>query len=191
MTKLCPICGLEFSVRPSRSHTRRFCSRRCQAAHYRTLTGPLCNHWKGFGPDVIRTRNTLREAARRAVYSDPEFDHVVWESIKAEYEYRCAACLAPETEDSCLTIDHIVPLSRGGVHERANVQPLCFTCNVRKHIRIIYYTSGFEVVDLDALPQEFLRPSRLKILAALQASNGSIQIPGVRAFSRRVPAVKA
>ena len=29
-------------------------------------------------------------------------------------------------------LDHIVPLSKGGAHERRNVQLLCPTCNVRK-----------------------------------------------------------
>ena len=34
------------------------------------------------------------------------------------------------------TLDHVVPLSRGGPHERSNVRPACLSCNSRKQDRI-------------------------------------------------------
>lgn len=38
-----------------------------------------------------------------------------------------------------LTVDHVVPISLGGPHELENVQPLCKSCNCKKHARIIDY----------------------------------------------------
>lgn len=45
---------------------------------------------------------------------------------------RCAECSATER----LEVDHIIPFSRGGSHDRSNLQALCRHCNVRKGARI-------------------------------------------------------
>ena len=38
-----------------------------------------------------------------------------------------------------LTVDHIVPVSLGGKNTIDNLQPLCLTCNSKKHNKIIDY----------------------------------------------------
>ncbi|MDZ7599365.1 MAG: HNH endonuclease [Desulfobacterales bacterium] len=43
----------------------------------------------------------------------------------------CHYCQAP-TPAQELTMDHIVPLARGGKTTRGNVAPCCKTCNTRK-----------------------------------------------------------
>lgn len=40
----------------------------------------------------------------------------------------CACCGSTNN----LTIDHIIPISRGGKNERSNVQVLCEPCNLKK-----------------------------------------------------------
>lgn len=50
--------------------------------------------------------------------------------------YRCGIC-GSEThgvwpEPTAATVDHIVPLSKGGEHSYANVQCACWVCNLRK-----------------------------------------------------------
>lgn len=44
----------------------------------------------------------------------------------------CAKCGAT----TALSVDHIIPLSRGGTHDRENLQCLCLPCNMRKSWRV-------------------------------------------------------
>ena len=48
----------------------------------------------------------------------------------------CHICWRP-LRGSDTHIDHIVPLSRGGGHARANIAPICRSCNSRKHTRLL------------------------------------------------------
>ena len=65
-----------------------------------------------------------------------------WEDIKRYYNFRCVKCGIKESELkkiwkgtylNKLTKDHIVPISRGGTDFIWNIQPLCISCNARKH----------------------------------------------------------
>lgn len=59
-----------------------------------------------------------------------------WVSIKIKYGNICLCC---GRNDVKLTMDHIVPLSKGGLHSPDNIQPLCGRCNSRKHNKTIDY----------------------------------------------------
>lgn len=61
-----------------------------------------------------------------------------WESLKAKYNWTCPACIKREPEIR-LTLDHIVPLSKGGSNNIENIQPLCSLCNSRKNNKTIKY----------------------------------------------------
>ena len=55
-----------------------------------------------------------------------------WEEIQNEQNSQCKDC-----DTLCkLTIDHIVPLSKGGHHIKENIQGLCHPCNSSKGNRI-------------------------------------------------------
>jgi 5-methylcytosine-specific restriction endonuclease McrA len=41
----------------------------------------------------------------------------------------CTSCGSPGTAANPLTIDHIVPLSKGGTNARENLMVLCYRCN--------------------------------------------------------------
>lgn len=58
-----------------------------------------------------------------------------WADILFFYGYRCLACGTTEK----ITMDHVIPLIKGGEHSAKNVQPLCKSCNSKKHDKIIDY----------------------------------------------------
>jgi len=47
-----------------------------------------------------------------------------------------SSCVACGSYDK-ITMDHIIPLSRGGRHSIGNLQPLCFSCNASKSNRFM------------------------------------------------------
>lgn len=50
------------------------------------------------------------------------------------YDKMCAYCgLEPAN-----TLDHAIPVSRGGGNWPANIYPACFECNREKHIKILH-----------------------------------------------------
>ena len=61
-----------------------------------------------------------------------------WETLKAQYNWTCPCCKKQEPKIN-LTEDHIIPLSKGGSDNIENIQPLCRSCNCKKHIKIIKY----------------------------------------------------
>lgn len=58
-----------------------------------------------------------------------------WRALCTAYNHKCVRC-GLEKE---LTIDHIKPLSKGGLNKIENIQPLCMDCNVWKHTKEIDY----------------------------------------------------
>lgn len=59
-----------------------------------------------------------------------------WEAIKKKHGYQCVSChrQEPFSDLSCktLTMDHIIPITKGGKHEPNNIQPMCIACNLKK-----------------------------------------------------------
>lgn len=81
---------------------------------------------------------TVKRHTRRKSYQCGDLTSKEWDAIKNEFCNCCVACGVPG-KDSPLTIDHVIPLSAGGAHTADNVQPLCKSCNSRKHTKTIDY----------------------------------------------------
>lgn len=58
-----------------------------------------------------------------------------WQTLKAQYNYTCPHCDRIEP-DIKLTIDHIIPVSKGGSNNIENIQPLCGSCNSKKGAKV-------------------------------------------------------
>lgn len=116
--------------------------------HPRFLHG-LSNdkHWKSKikkqwiieNRDYVNYINALARARRKCAEGD--YSYKDWLDIKSKSKYQCLMCLKFEPVIK-LTIDHIIPLSRGGNNKKENIQPLCGNCNSSKGKKIIEMIKG-------------------------------------------------
>lgn len=77
---------------------------------------------------------------RRALLAGAEgsFTSDEWNALVESCEGRCLACGSDEN----LTPDHVVPLSKGGSNWIENIQPLCRSCNAKKHVETTDYRAN-------------------------------------------------
>lgn len=59
-----------------------------------------------------------------------------WIALCEAYGNKCLCCRKPNIK---LTVDHIIPLSRGGSNYITNIQPLCQACNNKKYTKTTDY----------------------------------------------------
>lgn len=76
-------------------------------------------------PEAQRLYTARLRARRAGVASTLTVQE--WQEIVGRFEARCAYCPAPFE-----TIDHVVPLTKGGANEASNVVPACKSCNSAK-----------------------------------------------------------
>lgn len=88
----------------------------------------------GYATWLKNKRNRLKKA------SSGSHTFEEWFNLKSKYNNTCLDCGRKEP-DILITEDHIVPLSKGGSDFIENIQPLCKSCNCRKHDKIINFIS--------------------------------------------------
>ncbi|BCL39052.1 HNH endonuclease [Nostoc sp. MS1] len=67
----------------------------------------------------------MKKTARISI--PPEVRQYIFQRDK----FQCQSCGKTGLETD-LTIDHIIPLARGGKNDMSNLHTLCFSCNRRK-----------------------------------------------------------
>jgi len=74
---------------------------------------------------------------RRALEMDAEGSYTAeeWLAILDKYGHKCLACGITEN----ISVDHVIPLRKGGSNYPHNLQPLCVSCNSSKKNRYIEY----------------------------------------------------
>lgn len=94
-------------------------------------TGAESRNWKG-GLSYFTVRAT-RKRENGGSHTSAQ-----WETLKAQYNWTCPCCKIKEPIIK-LVKDHVVPLAKGGSENIENIQPLCRSCNAKKHTAIIHY----------------------------------------------------
>jgi 5-methylcytosine-specific restriction endonuclease McrA len=64
------------------------------------------------------------------------FTSTEWLDLLNRYEHKCLCC---GEKNIVLSIDHVIPISKGGINSIENIQPLCSSCNSRKGNKTIDY----------------------------------------------------
>ena len=73
-----------------------------------------------------------RRHKRRAQLQGNGVFHVLDKEIKRLYSGNCIHCGSSER----ITMDHLIPVSRGGRHSIGNIVPMCQKCNFSKHSKL-------------------------------------------------------
>lgn len=125
----CVVCGDEFE---SKYSGRRYCSNRCGAKASYECRRDTAEFWAAHAEHGRRRRARKKTAVVEKFTSAEVF---------LRDGYRCHICRkkcrlsAVVPHPLAPTIDHLIPLARGGDHTRANVATACFRCNSVKGAR--------------------------------------------------------
>lgn len=94
--------------------------------------------WQARNPEKMKAARRLQSVRRRALNRGAagSFTVIEWNNLCVHYGNKCLSCGAI---DKPLTIDHVVPLAKGGSNSIENIQPLCQHCNNVKRTKVIDY----------------------------------------------------
>ena len=100
-----------------------------------TYVYPPSEQWN----DARRIRKDQRRALERGANGSERVDRQV---VFERDAWMCRLCMRPTNRHADFpdpdypTLDHIIPLARGGPHTYGNVQTACFRCNASKGDRL-------------------------------------------------------
>ena len=91
--------------------------------------------WRKDNPDKVRAMRLRRRS--REVNAEQKSFPAEWMSILVSaQDSLCVGCWREFGPGLNPTLDHIIPLSKGGAHAPVNTQVLCRSCNSSKHARL-------------------------------------------------------
>lgn len=114
----------------------RAINQRWNAAHPEYETNRARQRWaneesrvrqRGYSQICDQRRRVAKRVPGEAALTTPQ-----WREIRARFDGRCAYCFVEVARPE---IDHIIPVSRGGLHVASNVAPACGHCNRSKNGR--------------------------------------------------------
>lgn len=163
--KQCTLCK---ELKPLRDFPIRRAGKDGHAHRCGSCNAQLAKEWRKKNPDRAR-ENSLKSTAKlretnpnywnewfsRRYHGDSEYRakwiaNVQARRCKAELNFTAeefaelclgygGKCLGCNKDDAPLTVDHVIPVSRGGSNDITNIQPLCKPCNSSKGTKTIDY----------------------------------------------------
>lgn len=157
----CIVCNLSMA---SKHNTQKKCNN-CKSLKLRKKTKPylfqdfICSHcnlpYQSTKANKGKCKACIKKITRKPSKKKKTSDHierakkkgVVYEKINIEsiYKrdgYKCTSCScvvvkSKTYQSNQATIDHVIPISKGGSHTIDNVVTMCMSCNAKKSNRLI------------------------------------------------------
>ncbi len=127
--RLCVECGLEFETR--HGHQKLCGSEECRKAYQnKRVSASIMRRY--YADDAFRDEVISRAQSRRATKLGLGGAKITVRYLLERDFWRCGICGRKIKSFDQASIDHIVPLSVGGLHELANVQASHRKCNYAK-----------------------------------------------------------
>jgi len=82
--------------------------------------------WRKNNPEKAARHCNNKRAKRRS--AEGKFTNDEWKAVVDHFSGRCVYC----GEKGKMTVEHVVPLSRGGTNYIENIVPACLGCNASK-----------------------------------------------------------
>lgn len=95
--------------------------------------------------NAINRRGKHRRQTNGGSYTEEQ-----WQHLCGLFGNSCACC----GKSKKLTVDHVIPVSMGGTSDILNLQPLCGSCNSKKHATAVDYRRKDVIEALQALVAE-------------------------------------
>lgn len=101
------------------------------ATTWHTRRVELTEAWLTDGDKAKRSARSASRAARRRRSTEGQR-----RKVYGRDDYTCLGCNLHDPTGLALTLDHVIPESRGGGNSKANLQTLCDPCNQAKADRM-------------------------------------------------------
>lgn len=109
--------------------------------------------WRLNNRDKIRTNDAYQRSKRRAAKRSGPHEHIDPTEIGRRDQWRCHLC-GRRVRRADFTLDHLIPLSKGGTHTRDNVATAHRRCNSSKGNRFSTHKS----LSAPSIPSARLHP---------------------------------
>lgn len=129
----CNIRAAAWSKGKGKGRGLRLISGRKHQANYPEIARARTRKWHLDNPDASRALNIARRVIKMGIEGRYTKADVAALVVKQHNECLCGASFNQVKR----TIDHIVPVSRGGSNWPHNIQLLCGPCNNSKHTRLM------------------------------------------------------
>lgn len=120
--------------------------------------------WVKANPEKVRLYSSKRRALELGNTPISELlTEEQWQAKLTEYNHRCAYCgckLGYAKGDKHPTLDHVIPVSRGGKHSASNVVPSCLHCNCSKNAKTPEEWIGLGLASVETVDVVFMHGGR-------------------------------